>query len=137
MLSERTCGSLHYSAILQFPASALGLLYSSRMIIDGLGGRLEDLEFECQQGVELGLMAAAGIGQTIADRLFERPKLRIIPPMEAVGLYQLPEPCDEVEVGGIRRQPEPGHREACRLGHHIGIALIYSPRLSFDGFLHP
>ena len=96
------------------------------MIIDGLGGRLEDLEFECQQGIELGLMAAAGIGQTIDDRLFERAKLGIIPPMEAVGLYKLPEPFDEVEVGGIRRQPEQGNLEACRLGHHIGIALITS-----------
>ena len=46
--------------------------------------------------------------------------------MEAVGLYKLPEPFDEVEVGGIRRQPEPGHLEAFRLGHHIGIALITS-----------
>ena len=102
-------------------------LYSSRMIIDGgLGGQLEDGEFACQEGVELGLMAAAGMGQTIADRLFERPKLRIIPSMEAVGLYQLPEPFDEVEVGGIRRQPEPGHPEACRLGHHLGMALITS-----------
>ncbi len=99
-------------------------VYSSRLTIDDLGSRLEDLEFECQQGIELGLMAAAGIGQTIADRLFERPKLGIIPPMEAVGLYKLPEPCDEVAVGGIRRQPEPGHREAFRLGHHSGMALI-------------
>ncbi len=58
-------------------------LYSSRLTIDDLGGRLEDLEFECQQGVELGLMAVAGIGQTVADRLFERPTRRIIPPREA------------------------------------------------------
>ncbi len=58
-------------------------IYSSRLTIDGLGGRFEDLDIKCQQGVELGLMAAAGIGQTIDDRLFERPKLRIIPPMEA------------------------------------------------------
>ena len=41
-------------------------------------------------------MASAGIGQTIDDRLFERPKLRIIPPMEALGLDKLPEPFDEV-----------------------------------------
>lgn len=61
-------------------------VYSSRLTIDeidDLGGRLEDWEFEGQQGVELGLMAAAGSGQTADDRLFERPKLRIIPPMEA------------------------------------------------------
>ena len=38
------------------------MIYSSRMIIAGLGGWLEDWEFECQQGIELGLMAAAGIG---------------------------------------------------------------------------
>ena len=44
--------------------------------------------------------------------------------MEAVGLYQRPEPCDEVAVEGIRRQPEPGHREAFRLGHHRGMVLI-------------
>ena len=75
------------------------LLYSSRLTIDGLGSRFEDLEIECQQGVELGLMAAVGIGQTIDDRLFERPKLRIIPPMEALSLYKLPESFDEVEVG--------------------------------------
>ena len=75
------------------------LLYSSRLTIDGLGNRFEDLEIECQQGVELGLMASAGIGQTIDDRLFEWSKLRIIPPMEALGLDKLPEPFDEVEVG--------------------------------------
>ncbi len=34
---------------------------SSRLTIDGLGDRFEDLEIECQQGVDLGLMAAAGI----------------------------------------------------------------------------
>ncbi len=67
-------------------ACNLRYLYSSRLTIDGLGGRFEDLDIKCQQGVELGLMAAAGIGQTIDDRLFERPKLRIIPPMEALSL---------------------------------------------------
>ena len=41
-----------------------------------------------------------------------------------VSLHTLPEPCDEVAVGGTRRRPEPGHREACRLGHHPGMALI-------------
>ena len=44
-------------------------------------------------------MAVLGIGQTIDDRLFEWPKLLIIPPMEALRLDSLPEPFDEVEVG--------------------------------------
>ena len=47
--------------------------YSSRLAIDDLGSRLEYLEFACQQGVDPGLMAAAGIGQTVDDRLFEQP----------------------------------------------------------------
>ena len=75
------------------------MIYSSRLTMDDLGDRFEDWEIECQQGVEPGLMASAGIGQTIDDRLCERPKLRIIPPMEALGLDKLPEPFDEVEVG--------------------------------------
>ena len=38
------------------------LLYSPRLIIDGLGNRFEDLEFEGQQGVEFRLMAIVGVG---------------------------------------------------------------------------
>ena len=51
------------------------MIYSSRLTMDDLGDRFEDWEIECQQGVEPGLMASAGIGQTIDDRLCEWSKL--------------------------------------------------------------
>ena len=79
-------------------------LYSLRLTMDD-AGHLEDWGIECQQGVALGLMAAAAINnrRSRVCRVHTSDNLAhggtTSPHCLAVGLHRLPQPCAELAVG--------------------------------------